>query len=232
MLVNSGARIVIDGVSKSYWEGEQLHPVLQHASATIQAGEFVALLGPSGSGKSTLLNLISGIDTPDEGSVIVDEEDVTSLQEPARTLFRRHRVGLIFQSFNLLPTLTVRENLLLPLELTGGLTAERRTRCDTLLARVGMLDRSDAYPDRLSGGEQQRVAVVRALVHDPGIVLADEPTGSLDAEAGSVVMDLLEELVRERGRTMLLVTHSLQLARRADRMIQISGGRLRDGTHA
>jgi len=228
--MSTGARIELQSVSKSYREGEQLHQVLKAASAVVEAGERVALLGPSGSGKSTLLNLVSAIDAPDEGRILVDETDVTSLEEPERTLFRRKHVGLVFQFFNLLSTLTVEENLLLPLELTGRLDEERRGRVRTLLERVELGDRADSFPDRLSGGEQQRVAVVRALVHEPGVVLADEPTGSLDDRAGNVVMDLLEELVRETGTTLLMVTHSVALAGRADRIIRLSRGRLmRDG---
>jgi len=227
--VKTGARIELEGVSKSYREGEQLHRVLEGSCAVVEPGERVALLGPSGSGKSTLLNLVAAIDAPDEGCIRVDGTDVTRLEEPDRTLFRRNHVGLVFQFFNLLSTLTVEENLLLPLELTGRLDGRRRERVRELLQRVELGDRADSFPDRLSGGEQQRVAVVRALVHDPGVVLADEPTGSLDDRAGGVVMDLLDELILETGTTLLMVTHSVALARRADRVLRLSGGRLVEG---
>ncbi len=224
---SSGAgHIVVRAVSKSYQEGDRLHTVLDGASVEIDSGEFVALLGPSGSGKSTLLNLIGGIDSPDDGRILVDGREVTSLEEPERTLFRRDRVGLVFQFFNLLPTLNVLENLLLPLELKGTVGSDAVRVAEELLERVGLEARAGAFPDRLSGGEQQRIAVARALVHGPAVVLADEPTGSLDADASRVVMELLEELVRERGRTLLLVTHNPELATRADRVLHLEGGQL------
>ncbi len=218
--------LFLDGLSKSYREGEREHVVLRGASARIERGEFVALLGPSGSGKSTLLNLVSGIDVPDGGRVEVDGRDLTAMDEHDRTLFRRRHVGFVFQFYNLLPTLTVLENLLLPVELVGSVPERARERAASLLERVGLGDRADSFPDRLSGGEQQRVAVARALIHEPALVLADEPTGNLDAETGGRVMDLLEEMVRESGRTLLLVTHNREQAGRADRILRIRGGRL------
>jgi len=196
--------------------------------AAVRAGERVAILGPSGSGKSTLLNLVSGIDLPDEGTVRIDGTDLTALSEHERTLFRRHRVGFVFQFYNLLPTLTVLENLLLPVELKGTVRSRDQARAAELLARVGLEDRGDAFPDRLSGGEQQRVAVARALVHEPTLVLADEPTGNLDEDTGRRVADLLEELVRAHGRTLVVVTHSRELADRMDRILRMSHGRLEE----
>ena len=211
---------------KSYREGDTDHSVLRGVSVRVRGGEFVALLGPSGSGKSTLLNLVSGIDTPDRGEVLLEGRSLGSLGERERTLLRRRRIGFVFQFYNLLPPLTVRENLLLPLELKGDVSEAAEARADALLARVGLGDRSGSFPDRLSGGEQQRVAVVRGLVHRPSLVLADEPTGNLDEETGEDVMDLLVELVRRDGGTLLMVTHARSLARRADRVLQIERGAL------
>jgi putative ABC transport system ATP-binding protein len=215
-----------EGLTRRYLEGDRLHTVLDGASATLQRGEFVALLGPSGSGKSTVLNLVSGIDRPDAGWVEVEGVRLTDLTERERTLFRRRHIGFVFQFFNLLPTLTVLENLLLPLELKGRVGAEAVERARGLLARVDLAERADTFPDRLSGGEQQRIALARALVHEPALVLADEPTGNLDPDTGARVSGLLEELVREHGRTLLAVTHSRDLAARADRVLRIEHGRL------
>ncbi|MEQ9400611.1 MAG: ABC transporter ATP-binding protein [Longimicrobiales bacterium] len=218
----------LEGLSKSYREGDRELRVLDHVALSVPAGQRVAVLGPSGSGKSTLLNLISGIDLPDAGVVRVDGRDLTALSERDRTLFRRSRVGFIFQFFNLLPTLTVLENLLLPIELKGAVGPEETARARSLLADVGLADRADTFPDRLSGGEQQRVAVARALVHEPTLVLADEPTGNLDQDTGQVVADLLDRLVRDRGRTLVVVTHSRELAARMDRVLHMDHGALVD----
>ena len=211
---------------KGYEEGGRTHVVLDGASARVSAGERVAILGPSGSGKSTLLNLISGIDRPDSGSVKIAGVDLTALTEVERTRFRRRHVGFVFQFFNLLPTLTVLENLLLPIELKGTVDDGARARARSLLERVGLVDRADTFPDRLSGGEQQRVALARALVHDPDLVLADEPTGNLDEEMAAEVSDLLADLVGGERRTLLVVTHSRPLAARMDRVLRLDHGRL------
>ena len=216
------------GLRKGYLEGGRPRVVLDGVDAVVGAAERVAVLGPSGSGKSTLLNLICGIDLPDAGSVLVSGTDLTTLTERDRTLFRRHRVGFVFQFFNLLPTLTVLENLLLPVELKGAVGPEEEARARELLGRVGLGDRAGAFPDRLSGGEQQRVAVARALVHRPDLVLADEPTGNLDEDTGALVADLLDELVRSDGRTLVVVTHSRELASRMDRVFRMSHGRLEE----
>jgi len=225
-----GARPIVElkGVGRRFLEGDRERAVLDGVDAEVRRGEFVALLGPSGSGKSTLLNLIGGIDLPTSGEVIVEGEALTRMGERDRTLFRRRRIGFVFQFFNLVPTLTVEENLLLPLELTGRLGARERARARSLLEEVGLADRASAFPDRLSGGEQQRVAVARALVHDPALVLADEPTGNLDREMGRQVADLLDRLVRREGRTLVVVTHSTELADRADRILELRGGRLHE----
>jgi len=218
----------VSDLRKTYQEGERSHVVLDGASTQLRRGEFVVLLGPSGSGKSTLLNLVSGIDIPDQGTVEVAGTELTTLDEKSRTLFRRRHLGFVFQFFNLLPTLTVLENLLLPLELKGPVGSGEEDRARALLERVGLADRADTFPDRLSGGEQQRVAFARALVHEPDLILADEPTGNLDPETGARVLDLLDELVRGEGRTLLAVTHSRELAARADRVLHMDHGRLRE----
>ncbi len=202
--------------------------VLDGVDVAVGQGERVAILGPSGSGKSTLLNLVSGIDLPDEGVVRLAGTDLTALSEHDRTLFRRHRIGFVFQFYNLLPTLTVLENLLLPVELKGRVGPEDEARAEELLERVGLAGRADAFPDRLSGGEQQRVAVARALVHEPALVLADEPTGNLDEDTGRRVAELLDELVRAHGRTLVVVTHSRELGARMDRVLRMSHGRLEE----
>ena len=214
---------------KSFREGDDEHAVLTGCDADIAPGELVSLLGPSGSGKSTLLNIISGIDSPDRGEVWVDGTSLTALDERRRTLFRRQHIGFVFQFFNLLPTLTVEENLLLPLELKGRLGEEERERARGQLELVGLEGRANAFPDRLSGGEQQRVALARALVHDPLVILADEPTGNLDRETGERILDVLEALVRDAGRTLVLVTHSRAAARRSDRILTIRDGQLEEG---
>ncbi|HSG09221.1 MAG TPA: ABC transporter ATP-binding protein [Longimicrobiales bacterium] len=218
----------LSGLRKSYREAGQDHVVLDGVNAKVETGERVAILGPSGSGKSTLLNLICGIDVPDAGSVRVAGTELTTLTERDRTLFRRHEVGFVFQFFNLLPTLSVLENLLLPVELKGEVGAQEEARARALLTEVGLADRADAFPDRLSGGEQQRVAVARALVHEPALVLADEPTGNLDEETGARVVDLLDGLVRSDGRTLVVVTHSRDLAARMDRVLRMNHGRLEE----
>jgi putative ABC transport system ATP-binding protein len=220
----------LQGLRKGYLEGGRRHEILHDVSAVIRRGEFVVLLGPSGSGKSTLLNLVSGIDVPDAGIVEVAGVDLAALTEKDRTLFRRRHLGFVFQFFNLLPTLTVLENLLLPLELKGLVGSAEETRARELLERVGLGDRADTFPDRLSGGEQQRVALARALVHDPDLILADEPTGNLDPDTGDRVLDLLDGLVREGGRTLLAVTHSRAVAARADRVLRLDHGRLVEDT--
>jgi putative ABC transport system ATP-binding protein len=222
----TGVAVELDGLRKRYREGEHLHTVLDGASARIAAGERVAILGPSGSGKSTLLNLISGIDLPDEGSVRVGGVDLAALSERERTLFRRERVGFVFQFFNLLPTLTILENLVLPLELVRRADGEHEARARAVLERVGLAGRAHTFPDRLSGGEQQRVAIARALVHEPSLLLADEPTGNLDEDTGALVAGLLEDLVRSHGSTLVVVTHSQSLAARMDRVLRLDHGRL------
>ena len=219
--------IEIRGLTKSYPEAGGERVVFEGLDLRAEDGQIVVLLGPSGSGKTTLLNLVSGIDLPTAGDVIIDDAVLTRMSERERTLFRRDRIGFVFQFFNLIPTLTVEENLLLPLELSGRDTPADHERARSLLAEVGLADRADVYPDRLSGGEQQRVAVARALSHDPAVVLADEPTGNLDRRTGQTVLDLLESLARSAGKTVLVVTHSEQAVPLADRVVELRDGAVR-----
>ncbi len=214
------------GLSKSYGEDGRVRTVLDAIDLDIQAGEFFVLLGSSGSGKSTLLNLISGIDQPDAGQVIVGGTDITALDERARTLFRRDHVGIVFQFFNLIPTLTVLENVTLPHELRGAKRRDGERIGRALLERVGLADRANDFPDRLSGGEQQRVAIARALVSEPAVVLADEPTGNLDKKTGKSVLALLLELTRNAGKTLIMATHDPAILPLADRVCRIQDGAL------
>jgi len=221
-----GGVLSIHELSKSFREGGRVHRVLQGACARIAGGEVVAITGRSGSGKSTLLNLVSGIDRPDGGRVEADGTDVTALGEPARTLFRRAQVGFIYQFFNLIPTLDVEENVRLVLELNGVRGAAARRRSRAVLEQVGLAERAGSAVEELSGGEQQRVAIARALVHEPKLLLADEPTGNLDEATAGEVMPVLLALARAHGATLLIVTHDAAVARSADRVLELRGGRL------
>jgi putative ABC transport system ATP-binding protein len=216
----------IDALSKSYGQDDQRQELFSDLRLRVASAEVVALLGASGSGKTTLLNLVSGIDTPDRGQVRVDGNDVHALGEPGRTLFRRQRIGFVFQFFNLIPTLKVGENIALPLELIGTGAAEAEQRVEGLLQRVGLDGMADRYPETLSGGEQQRTAVARALAHRPRLLLADEPTGNLDETTGEAVIELLGELARDQGASLLVVTHSDRVARVADRVFRLDRGQL------
>jgi putative ABC transport system ATP-binding protein len=218
--------VELQRIGKTYREGDSERVVLREVSIAIAPGEIAVLVGRSGSGKSTLLNLIAGIDRPTAGRVLVDGTDLTGLNEDARTRFRRRHIGFVFQFFNLIPLLTVEENLLLPLELNGGVTDAGVGRARALLDRVGLGGRGASLPERLSGGEQQRVAIARALVHDPALILADEPTGTLDAETAAAVLELLDTLVRESGRTVIMVTHSREVVGVADRIFAAERGQL------
>ncbi len=224
--------LAVSGISKSYAEGRERRAVLQDVSFDVAPGECVALVGRSGSGKSTLLNLLAGIDQPDAGDVRIMGRSVTGMGEPELTLLRRRHIGFIYQFFNLIPTLTVAENLDLPLELNGLPARERPGRRAELLAKVGLEGRELAFPDQLSGGEQQRVAIARAIIHDPALVLADEPTGNLDAQTGHRVLELLSRLFRDEGHTLILVTHSREVSAIADRTFAVDGGRLCADTQA
>ncbi len=216
--------VEIRNLSKGYFEASGARPVLRDVSLDIATGEFIVLLGRSGSGKSTLLNLIGGVIQPDQGSIAVDGEVITDLSETGRSLFRRRAVGMIFQNYNLIPTLTVGENVELRLELKG--VRDRQSRVEHWLESVGLDDRLSSYPDVLSGGEQQRVAIAAALVHEPELVLADEPTGSLDEETGEHVVTLLDRLVREQRKTLVMATHSRSMIGYASRIFRIKNAEL------
>ncbi len=220
--------VQIRNLRKSYLEGDEPRIIFENLNLDIAAGEFIALLGRSGSGKSTLLNLVSGIDLPNGGEVQIGEHTITVLSEQARTRFRRQYMGFVFQFFNLIPTLTVEENMMLPLELNGLDEERHHQNALMLLDEVGLGERRNSYPERLSGGEQQRLAIVRALVHKPLVLLADEPTGNLDGETGSRVLQLLLRLHQQAGTTMLMVTHSREVASQADRVLQLEAGQIRE----
>jgi putative ABC transport system ATP-binding protein len=221
---NSDNFIRLDNLYKQFQEGSQVREVLRGTGAAFKRGEFIAILGKSGSGKSTLLNIISGIDQPDQGAININGQTLTQLEENQRTLFRRQKIGFIFQFFNLIPTLTVLENASLPLELNGVELHQARERTGHMLEEVGLADRLNTFPERLSGGEQQRVAIARALVHDPLLVLADEPTGNLDEDTGAQVLALLDKLTRQAGKNLIMVTHNKENAIYADRVFELQAG--------
>ncbi|MDL1899589.1 ABC transporter ATP-binding protein [Anaerolineae bacterium CFX9] len=227
MTTSSALPIVeIRTLRKTYLEGDKARLVLEDVDLEIASGEFFVLLGKSGSGKSTLLNLLSGIDQADSGQIIIDGTDITRLNDRDLTLFRRERIGIIFQFFNLIPTLTVLENITLPTELGGGSRRDGERRARQLLERVGLGSRADTFPDKLSGGEQQRVAIARALAHEPAVVLADEPTGNLDEDTGRQILELLLELTRDAGKTLIMATHNPEIVPLADRVCRIHEGKL------
>ena len=220
--------LTIRQLSRSFREGSRVHHVLDRLDAEVRPAERVAIMGRSGSGKSTLLNLISGIDRADSGTVEIDGREVSSLGEPARTRFRRAHVGFVYQFFNLIPTLDVAENVRLVLELNGVRGAAARTRSLAALESVGLGSRAHSAVDQLSGGEQQRVAIARALVHEPKLLLADEPTGNLDNQTAGEVLPVLLALTRSRGATLVMVTHDEALAATADRVLELREGRLHE----
>ena len=216
--------IRIRGLSKSYQRGEQFIPVLEGLDLDVNQAEFIALMGPSGSGKSTLLNLIAGIDHPTAGTIQIGGVNIAELGEGALADWRAAHVGFIFQFYNLMPVLTAFENVELPLLLTSLSRAQRKQHVLAALAMVSLSDRMDHYPNELSGGQQQRVAIARALVTDPTLIVADEPTGDLDRVTAAEVLDLLDELHRELGKTIVMVTHDPKAAARAGRLIHLEKG--------
>jgi len=220
--------VVLQDLDKYYVEGKARRCVLSRAGACIDRGTIVAIRGRSGSGKTTILNLVAGLDLPDAGSVRIDDHEIQAMDDRARTLFRRRHCGFVFQFFNLVPTLTAQENVMISLELNGisGSAAEARVR--ELLDSVGLADRGASFPDQLSGGEQQRIALVRALAHEPGLLLADEPTGNLDADTELEILDLIAGLPASNDTTVILATHSDLVAGYADRVLTIDGGNLSD----
>jgi putative ABC transport system ATP-binding protein len=220
--------IRIRNLSKAYRRGEQDIPVLLGIHLDVMAGDFVALMGPSGSGKSTLLNLIAGIDKPSGGTIEIGGVDIATLGEGALADWRAQHVGFIFQFYNLMPVLTAFENIELPLLLTSLSSRERKQHVQTMLELVSLADRADHYPNELSGGQQQRVAIARALVTDPTLIVADEPTGDLDRNTGEEVLALLDQLVSELGKTIVMVTHDPKAAARARRLVHLEKGVLVD----
>ncbi|HEX2205232.1 MAG TPA: ABC transporter ATP-binding protein [Longimicrobium sp.] len=213
--------LIAENLTKAYRSGQQQLAAVKNVSFRVDPGETVAIVGPSGSGKTTLLGLLAGLDRPSSGTVRVDGTDLGALSEDGRARLRREKIGFVFQSFQLIPTLTARENVAVPLELRGEAAGARAAE---LLARVGLEGREHHYPAQLSGGEQQRVAIARAFIHAPAILFADEPTGNLDAATGGRIVDLLMELNREQGTTLVLVTHDLELAARARRILRLADG--------
>jgi putative ABC transport system ATP-binding protein len=214
--------LIADDLQKSYRSGGRPLAALKNVSFQVEPGETVAIVGPSGSGKTTLLGLLAGLDRPSGGRVLLDGTDLGALSEDQRARLRREKIGFVFQSFQLIPTLTARENVAVPLDLAGN--GGGAARADELLERVGLGGRGHHYPAQLSGGEQQRVAVARAFIHRPSILFADEPTGNLDAATGERVIELMMELNREIGTTLVLVTHDPDLASRARRVIRLADG--------
>ncbi|CAA6811310.1 MAG: Putative ABC transport system ATP-binding protein [uncultured Thiotrichaceae bacterium] len=222
--------ITVSNISYSYQEAGKEQAVLSDVSFALNRGECVALLGESGSGKSTLLNIIGGIDQASSGELSIQGLCMSEMSEPELTLFRREHLGFIYQLFNLIPTLTVFENIALPLELADVPLTERKKHVSAWLANVGLEGREAAFPDQLSGGEQQRVAVARALIHKPTIVLADEPTGNLDVATGQKVLSLLTTIAKSTGQTLLIVTHSKVVAEAADRVLVLNHGQISEGS--
>ena len=214
----------LQGLYKSYFDGSGDHHILKGADLKIEKGETVAILGSSGSGKSTLLNLIAGIDLPDQGEVRIDGKNLGQMSEKNRTLLRRKTMGFVFQSFNLIPTLNVYENLMLPLELNQ--ISKNSGIISQMLEALGLKGREESHPDRLSGGEQQRVAIARALMHQPSLLLADEPTGNLDAETSQETLKLINHLVHRSRTTMIMATHSQEVIEWVDRVLGIEDGKL------
>ncbi|MDH3271610.1 MAG: ABC transporter ATP-binding protein [Gemmatimonadota bacterium] len=217
--------IVARGLEKNYISGGRPLPVLRSLDLEIEAESFVSIVGPSGSGKTTLLGLLAGLDEPSGGRVLLDGEDIFAMTEDERAEFRAQKVGFVFQTFHLLPTLTALENVLVPLELRGDRKGAR-PRAEELLERVGLRDRFEHYPAQLSGGEQQRVALARAFANRPKILFADEPTGNLDQKTGAGIVEMMEELNRDEKTTLVLVTHDLSLAERAHRVVSLDAGRV------
>jgi putative ABC transport system ATP-binding protein len=222
--------IEVAHLNHAYINGHSRTQVLSDVSMHVQVGETVALIGRSGSGKSTLLNLISGLEPISDGDVALNGTSIKGMNDHKRTLLRGRQVGFIYQAFNLIPTLTVFDNVSLPLSLSGTSSKQHAKRIHELLSAISLENRHNDYPDRLSGGEQQRVAIARALAHSPSLILADEPTGNLDAVNGRQVMQLLSELVNQQQAAMLLVTHSMEVARNANRVLMLDQGRIREIT--
>ena len=224
--MNNTEIVQLQNLTKGYTEGKHNRTILNDVNASFGTGEFILLLGQSGSGKSTLLNLISGIDAPDKGNVLVNGTAINRLSERQRTLFRREHIGFIFQFFNLIPTLTVFENVTLAMQLNGGVNKAKENEVRSMLERVGLSHRQHAFPDRLSGGEQQRVAILRAVAHNPTVLLADEPTGNLDEDTGANILQLLLELTRQVDKTLIMATHNPEIVPLADKVYRLRNEQL------
>ena len=214
----------VKNLSKIYGKGDTLVKAVDDVSFTVEQGEFVAIIGPSGSGKSTLLHIIGGVDTPTEGNVIIDGTDITKLKESPLSIFRRRQIGLVYQFYNLIPILTVEENLTLPLLLDGR--KPNKEQIDYLVSNLGLGDRLNYLPNQLSGGQQQRVSIGRALANNPALLLADEPTGNLDSENSKEIVALLRKFNREHNQTVIMITHDERIAQSADRIIAIEDGKI------
>lgn len=215
----------VKNLCKTYGKGETEVKALNNVSFSVDKGEFVAIIGPSGSGKSTLLHILGGVDVPTSGSVIINGEDISKLNETALAIFRRRQIGLIYQFYNLIPILTVEENLTLPLRLDGRKPDERQT--EYLVKTLGLENRLDHLPNQLSGGQQQRVSIGRALINNPALMLADEPTGNLDSENSKEIVSLLRKFNKEQNQTVIIITHDERIALAADRIIEIEDGRIK-----
>lgn len=214
----------VKNLSKIYGKGDTLVKAVDGVSFTVEQGEFVAIIGPSGSGKSTLLHIIGGVDTPTTGNVIIDGTDITKLKESPLSIFRRRQIGLVYQFYNLIPILTVEENLTLPLLLDGR--KPNKEQIDYLVSNLGLGDRLKHLPNQLSGGQQQRVSIGRALANNPALLLADEPTGNLDSENSKEIVALLRKFNREHNQTVIMITHDERIAQSADRIIAIEDGKI------
>jgi putative ABC transport system ATP-binding protein len=214
----------IQNLSKTYGKGDVMVRALNNVSFSVEKGEFVAIVGPSGSGKSTLLHILGGVDTPTSGTVIIDKTDISSLDETALAIFRRRQIGLIYQFYNLIPILTVEENLTLPLLLDGR--KPDKARLNDIITKLGLTNRIDHLPNQLSGGQQQRVAIGRALINNPALLLADEPTGNLDSENSREIIALLRKFNKEFNQTVIMITHDEKIALSADRIIAIEDGKI------
>ena len=214
----------VNHLSKIYGKGDTMVKALDNVSFTVEQGEFVAIIGPSGSGKSTLLHILGGVDTPTSGSVIIGDEDISKLNETALAVFRRRQIGLVYQFYNLIPILTVEENLTLPLLLDGRKPDKRQI--DSLVNRLGLSKRLNHLPNQLSGGQQQRVSIGRALINNPALMLADEPTGNLDSENSKEIVSLLRQFNKELNQTVIIITHDEKIALSADRIISIEDGKI------
>lgn len=214
----------VTNLCKTYGKGDTMVKALDNVSFSVEKGEFVAIIGPSGSGKSTILHILGGVDVPTSGSVVINQTDISNLDETALAIFRRRQIGLIYQFYNLIPILTVQENLTLPLLLDGRKPDKKQI--DTLVKRLGLENRLDHLPNQLSGGQQQRVSIGRALVNNPALMLADEPTGNLDSENSKEIISLLRQFNKEFNQTVIIITHDEKIANSADRVITIEDGKI------